>query len=109
MSKGRVRRRIQTCNTRVEHTRLGVKGVNSRVDTELSNTTRQDGGGVQVGKGGGRSWVSQIIGWDIDGLDGGDGTLFGGGDTFLHATHISREGRLVTDSRGYTAEEGRDL
>ena len=109
MSDPRAAENGRTCDTRVEHTRLGVKGVDSRVDTELGNTTRQDGGGIQVSKGGGRGRVGQIVGWDIDGLDGGDGTLLGGSDTFLHATHISGEGRLVTDGGGDTTKEGGDL
>lgn len=59
-----------THNTRVKHTRLRVQRIDSGVDTEFSNTTRQHSGGVQVGEGGGRSGISQIIGGDVDGLDG---------------------------------------
>jgi hypothetical protein len=66
-------------NSGVEHSGLGVKGVDGGVDTQLGDTSRQDGGGVQVGEGGGRSRVSQIIGRDVDGLDGSDRSLLGGG------------------------------
>lgn len=59
-------------NAGVQHTGLGVKGVNSRVDTQLSDGTRQDSGGVQVGEGGGRGRIGQIVGRDVNGLNGSD-------------------------------------
>jgi hypothetical protein len=115
-----------TYNTGVQHTRTGVERVDSGVDTKLSNTTGQHGGGVQVGEGGGGSRISQIISGHVDGLHGGDRTLLGGGNTLLplerykylnsseiclqaclHLTHISGEGGLVTDGRGNTTEQGR--
>lgn len=100
---------VLTDDTGVEHTGLGVEGVDSRVDTQLGDTTRQHGGGVQVSKGGGRGGISQIVSRHVDGLDGGDGTLLGGGDTLLHATHVDGEGGLVTDGRGDTTQQGRHL
>lgn len=72
-----------TYNTGVQHTRLGVQRVDGRVDTQLSNTTRQDSGGVQVGEGGSGSRVSQVVSRHVDSLDGGDRSLLGGGDTLL--------------------------
>lgn len=65
----------------VKHSRLGVEGVDGRVDTQLGNTTRQRGSGVQVGEGGGGSRVSQVIGGHVDGLDRSDGALLGGGNS----------------------------
>ena len=70
-------------NTRVEHTRLGVERVDSGVDTELSNTTGQHSGGVQVSEGGSRGGIRQIIGRDVDGLHGRNGALLGRGNTLL--------------------------
>merc|ERR1719359_1265685 len=57
------------------------------------------------------SWgrIGQVISWDVNGLDGGNGTLLGGGNPFLHGTHIGGQGWLVTDGGGDTAEQGRDL
>jgi hypothetical protein len=83
-----VRQTLKICgncayNTGIQHTRLGVKGINSGVNTKLGNTTGQDSGGIQMGEGSGRGGISQIIGRDIDGLDGGNRTLFGGSNTFL--------------------------
>jgi hypothetical protein len=70
-------------NTGVQHTGFGVEGVDGGVDTKLSNTTGQHSGGVQVGEGGGGSRICQIVGRDVDGLHGCDGTLLGGCDTLL--------------------------
>ena len=76
---------LNTDDTGVEHTGLGVEGVDGGVDTELSNGTRQHSRGVQVSEGGGRGGIRQIIGGHVHGLHGGDGTLLGGGDTLLPA------------------------
>lgn len=100
---------LLTDDTGVKHTRLGVERVDSRVDTQLGNTTGQHSGGVQVGKGGGGGRVGQIVSRDVDGLDGGNRTLLGGGNTLLHTTHVDGEGGLVTDGRGDTTQQSRDL
>lgn len=68
-----------TDNSGVEHSGLGVKRVDGRVDTQFGDGSRQHSGGVQVREGGGGGRVSQVIGRDVDGLDGGNGTLLGGG------------------------------
>ena len=62
-----------------------------------------------MGKGSGRSGVSQIVCGHIDGLHGGDGAFLGGGDTLLHETHVDGEGGLVADGRGDTAQQSGDL
>lgn len=100
---------LLTDNTGVKHTGGRVEGVDSGVNTQLRDTTGQDSGGVQMGEGGGGGGISQIISRDVNGLDGSNGTLLGGGNTLLHTTHVDSEGGLVTDSRGNTAEKGRHL
>lgn len=100
---------LLTDDTGVKHTRGGVERVDSRVDTQLRDTTGQDSGGVQMGEGGGRGRVSQIVSRDVDGLDGGNGTLVGGGNTLLHTTHVDGKSGLVTDGRGDTTEKGGHL
>jgi len=62
-----------------------------------------------MGEGGGGSRIGQIISRYVHSLYGGDGSLLGGGDTLLHTTHISGEGRLVTYSRGDTTQKRRHL
>ncbi len=59
-----------------------------------------------MGESGGGGGVSQIVGRNVDGLDGGDGAFVGGGDTLLHQAHVDGKGGLVADSRGDTAEQG---
>jgi len=93
----------------VHDTRGRVEGIHGGVDSQFGNTTRQHSGGVKMGEGGGRRRVSQIVSRHVDSLDGGDGSLGGGGNTLLHTTHVSGERGLVTDSRGDTSEKGRHL
>lgn len=100
---------LLTDDTGVQHTRGRVERVDSGVDTQLGDTTRQDSGGVQMGEGGGGGRISQIVSRDVDGLDGSNGTLLGGGNTLLHTTHVDGKGGLVTDGRGNTSEKGRHL
>lgn len=100
---------VLTNDTGVQHTGLGVERVDSGVDTQLGDTTRQHSGGVQMGEGGGRGGIRQVVSRHVDGLDGGNGTLGGGGNTLLHHTHIDGESGLVTDGRGDTTQQGRHL
>jgi hypothetical protein len=100
---------LVTKDTGVEDTGLGVKRVDSGVDTQLGDTTGQDSGGVQMGEGGGGRGISQIVSGHVDGLDGGNGSLGGGGNTLLHDTHVDGESGLVTDGRGNTTEKSRHL
>ena len=93
----------------VEHTGGGIKRIHGGIDTELGQGTRQHSGGVQVSEGGGGGGISQIISGHVDGLNGGDGTLLGGGNSLLEGTKIGGEGGLVTDGRGNTTEEGGHL
>ena len=72
-----------TDDTGIQHPGLGIQRVDSGVDTQLGDGTRQHSGGVQVGKGGGGSRISQIVSRDVNRLDGSDGTLLGRGDTLL--------------------------
>ena len=93
-------------NVGVHDTRSGVERVDSRVDGQLGNTTRQHSGGVQVSECGGWGGICKIISWHVDGLHRGNGTLFGGGNSLLKGTQISGEGGLITDSRWDTTEQG---
>ena len=70
-------------DVRVQDTGGGVKRVHSRVDAQLSNTTRQHSGGIQVSESGGRGWVSLVISRYIDGL-------FAEADVSRHSCHVSK-------------------
>ena len=56
-----------------------------------------------MGEGGGWGGVGQIVGGDVDGLDGGDGAFLIGGDALLHDAHVDGEGGLVADGGGDAA------
>ena len=84
-----------------------VEGIHSRVDSSLSNRSGEHSGGVQVSEGGGRGGVSQVISRDVDGLDRGNGSLLGGGDSLLHASHVSGQGWLVAHSGRNTTQQSR--
>merc|ERR1719341_2714654 len=93
----------------VHDTASGVEGVHSGVDSTLGHGPGQHSGGVQVSEGGGGGGVSQVVSGHVDGLHGGDGALLGGGNSLLHATHVSGQGGLVTHSGGDTTQQGRHL
>uniref|UniRef100_S4RE69 Uncharacterized protein n=1 Tax=Petromyzon marinus TaxID=7757 RepID=S4RE69_PETMA len=99
---------LQAHNVGVHDTRGGVEGVHRRVDAQLGDGTRQHGRGVQVSEGGGRGGVGQVVSRHVDGLrGGGDGALLGGGDAFLHGTHVRGERGLVTHGGGDTPKKSR--
>ena len=72
-----------------------IQRIHSGIDTQLGDGSRKNSGGVQVSKGGCGGWISQIVGWDKDGLHGRDGAFPCGGDSLLHGTHVGGEGWLV--------------
>jgi peptide chain release factor 1 len=100
---------LGTNDRRLKHTRGRVEGVDSGVDTELRDSTRKHSSGIKVSEGGSGSRIGKIISRDIDGLDGGNGTLKSGGNTLLKHTEIGSKSGLVTDSGGDTTKKGRHL
>ena len=70
---------------------------------------REHRGGVEVGEGGGRGRVGEVVGGHVDGLHRGDGALVGGGDALLQLAHLGGERGLVADGRRDAAEERRHL
>lgn len=55
-------------NVYIQNTGVGVKGIHGWVDTQLSNTSGQHSGGVQVSEGSGRGGISQVVCGHIDSL-----------------------------------------
>uniref|UniRef100_A0A182P1D5 Prokaryotic-type class I peptide chain release factors domain-containing protein n=1 Tax=Anopheles epiroticus TaxID=199890 RepID=A0A182P1D5_9DIPT len=100
---------LGTDDVRVHDTRGRIQWIDSRVDAQLGNGTRQYSGGVQVSESGGRSRIGQIVSRHVDGLHRRDGALLRGGNTLLHATHVRGQGWLVTDSGRDTTQQGRHL
>jgi hypothetical protein len=85
---------------------VGGERIHGRIDAQLGEGTLKHDGGVKVGEGVGRSRVGQVIRRHVNGLEGGDGTLLGGGDALLHGAHFGGEGGLVTHGGRRAAEEG---
>jgi hypothetical protein len=86
-----------------------VERIDGRVDADGGDVTVEHGRRVEVGEGGGRGRVGEVVGGDVDGLHRGDGALVGGGDALLERAHLGGQGRLVTDGAGDAAEERGDL
>ena len=86
-----------------------LQRINGRVNALFGDLTGEDGGRVQVGEGGGRRGVGQIIRRDIDRLHGGDGAVLRGGDALLQGADFVGQGRLIADRRGHAAHQGGDL
>src|SRR5690606_12102711 len=83
--------------------------VHGRVDTQRGDVTRQHDGGVEVGEGGGRRRVGQVVRGHVHGLDRGDRTGLGGGDALLQDAHFLCQGRLVTHGGRHAAQQRRNL
>ena len=92
-----------TDDVRVNLTRSGVKRVNSRINTESCNITRQHNCGVQVAECCSRRRVSQVVSRNVNGLNGGNGTDLRRSNTFLELTHFFSQCRLIAHSGGHTA------
>jgi len=96
-------------NAGVQHAGLGVEGIDGGVDSQFGNRAGKHSGGIQVGEGGGRGRIGQVIGRHVDSLDGGNRSLLGGGNALLHETHIGGKGGLVSDGGRNTSQKGRHL
>ena len=86
-----------------------VQRIHGRVDTQAGDAAVQNRGGIQVGEGGSGGRVCQVVSRHVNGLDGGDGTILGGGDTLLQGTHFRSQGGLVTNGGGHTAQQSGNL
>ena len=91
-------------DVRVEDTRRGVQGIDGRVNPQFGDLTGQNRRRIEVREGSSRSRVRQVVGRDVDGLDGRDRTVFGRRNAFLQGADVGTQGRLVANGRRDTAE-----
>ena len=91
---------------RVHDPRGRVERVHGREDGLGGDVAAQHGRRVQVGEGGGRGRVGQVVGGDVDGLDRGDRALLGRGDALLQVAHLGRQRRLIANGGRDTAQQG---
>src|SRR5262249_41808564 len=94
---------------RVQDAGRGVQRVHGRVDALLGDRTGQNRRRVEVGEGGGRGRVGQVVRGDVDRLHRGDRVTTRRGDALLQLTHLVGQVRLVTHRGGHTAEQGGHL
>ena len=87
----------------------GIQGIDRGINAELGHLARQHHRSIQVGEGGGRRGIGQVVGRDIHGLNRGDGTGLGGGDALLQDPHFRGQCRLIAHGRGHAPEQGRHL
>src|SRR3990167_2921949 len=92
-------------HVRVQLARSRVEWIDRWVDTQGSDVTGQNDGGVQVGEGGSWRRVGQVIRRYVYRLDRSDRTFLGRSDTFLQNAHLFSQGRLVTYCRRHTAQQ----
>jgi hypothetical protein len=78
-----------------------------RVDAQRGDVARQHHGGVQVGEGGGRRRVGQVVRRHVHGLDRGDRADLGRGDALLQAAHLLGQRRLVAHGGRHAAQQRR--
>ena len=94
---------------RVQDPRRGVEGIHRRVDAQLRDLPRKHRGGIEMGEGGGRRRVGQVVGGHVDGLHRGDGALARGGDALLQLAQVGGQRGLVSDGGGHAAQQRGDL
>ena len=81
--------------------------IDGRVDALFRDRAVEHGRRVEVGEGGRRRRVGQVVGGHVDRLHRGDRALVGGGDALLHRAHVGGERRLIAHGRRNAAEQSR--
>ena len=92
-----------------EDARGGGQRIDGGIDAQLRQRPREHGGGVQVGEGGRRGRIGEVVGGHVDGLHRGDRALLGGGDALLQLAHLGGQVGLVADGGGHAAQQRGDL
>ena len=83
--------------------------VHRRINAQFGNRTGKVGGRIQMGEGRGGGGIGVIVRRHVDGLDGCDRTLFGGGNPLLQLSHFGSQVRLVSDGGWHAAQQRGDL
>ena len=94
---------------RLQDPRGGLQGIHGGIEALLRDLAAEDSSGVQMGKGGGRGGVCQVVGGDVHRLDRGDGPGPGGGDPLLELAQLVGQGGLVAHGGGHPPQHGGDL
>ncbi len=76
---------------------------------ELGDRAGEHHRGVEVGEGGRRRGVGQVVGRHVDRLHRGDRALLGRGDPLLQVAHLGGQGRLIAHRARHPAQQRGDL
>ena len=87
----------------------GIQRIHRRVDALGGDVTGQNRSCIQMGEGGCRGRVGQVVRRDVDRLHRGDGTGLGGGDALLQRAHLGSQRGLVADGGGHAAQQRGNL
>src|SRR6266478_557715 len=91
--------------------RPGGRGerIDRGIDAQLGNRPLQDDRRIEMGEGGGRCRIGQVVGRHVHRLEGGDGAVLRGGYALLERAHLGGERRLIPHRAGGPTEESGDL
>src|SRR5690606_880583 len=92
-----------------EHLRYRFQRVDGRVESLCSTLARQHDRGGKMPEDMRRSWVGEVIRWNVDRLNRGHCARRGGANPLLEFCDLGGEGRLVADPRRDLTQEARDL
>ena len=98
---------LRADDERVELTARRVERVDGGIDAELRNLAREHQRRVEVGEGRCRRRVREVVGRDVDGLDGGDRAGLRRRDALLQHPHLLRQRRLISHRRRHAPEQRR--
>lgn len=96
-------------NVGIQHLGSRIQGVDGWIDSQFGQGSGEHSSSIQMLESSGWGWISKIIGWHIDSLDGSNRSLLGGGNSFLEGSQICREGGLISDGGWDTSEQGGHL
>ena len=82
----------------IQNPRSSVERIDGGINAQLGDLSRKNRGRIEMSKGRRRSRIGEIVGRDINSLDGCYRTFMRRRYTFLQFAQVGRQGRLITDS-----------
>ena len=96
-------------DVRFEDTRRGFQRIDGGIDTLFRDLAAQNGGRVEVGEGGRRRGIGEVVRGHVHRLHAGDGSVARGSDALLQRPHLLRERGLIADRRRHAPEQRGNL
>lgn len=92
-----------------QHLGTRLEGIDGGIKPFTGAFAREDDRSRKVGKGVNGGRIGEVVGRDIDRLNGGDGARLGVADALFELSDIGSEGRLVADTRGQFSHQAGDF